>query len=85
MSKSLPDEQQLKSEIMYRLEEEVDSYFSKFNSKCEGGERFPSIEEIEDIVSDLRSKTRDIYLDLISESINSFNEAPIIESKKEST
>ncbi len=79
------NERELKSEIMDKLEDIVDEYFKSFRCKSNDGSTMPSIDEIEDIVSDMRSKTRDIYLGLISESINNYDESSLIESKKSTT
>ena len=78
-------ERELKSEIMEKLEDAVDEYLASFKTKSNGGSTIPSISEIEDMVSDMRSKTRDIYLQLISDSINNYAEGPLIESKKDTT
>ena len=78
-------ERELKSEIMDKLEDAVDEYLASFKSKSNGGSTIPSISEIEDMVSDIRSKTRDIYLELISSSLNNYPEGPLIESKKATT
>ena len=79
------EERELKSEIMDRLEDVVDDYLETFRVKSDEGATIPSIGEIEDMVSDMRSKTRDIYLQMISDSIDTFDEGPLIESKKDTT
>ncbi len=78
-------DQELKSAIMDELEDAVDEYLDSFHASCNGGKALPSIDQIEDIVSELKSKTRDIYLKMVSESISSFDESELIESKKAST
>ena len=78
-------EQELKSAIMDELEDAVDEYLESFSLKSNDGKTLPSINELEDIVADLRTKTRDIYLKMVSESITSFDESELIDSKKDST
>ena len=75
----------IKSAIMDELEGAVDEYLESFRLRSDNGNSLPSINEIEDIVSELRSKTRDIYLSMISDSISSFDESNLIDSKKPST
>ena len=86
MAKRLnPREREIKSAIMDRIEDVVDDYFTEFHAKSKDGKALPSINDIEDLLLELKSKTRDIYLDMASESISKFDESEIIESKKESS
>lgn len=86
MAKKLnPKNREIKSAIMDKLEDEVDNYFEEFQTKSKDGKTLPSINDIEDLLINLRSKTQEIYLDMISESISKFDEAEVIESKKESS
>ena len=87
MENNLPikDERELKSEIMDQLEEAVDEYFASFSAKSSNGNSLPTIDDIETLLGDLKSKTRDIYLKMVSDSINNVDESELIASKKEST
>lgn len=76
-------EREIKSAIMDQLEDAVDDYFDKFHSKSKDGKGLPSINDIEDMLIDLRSKTRDICLRMTSEALSNFDESEIIELKKE--
>lgn len=78
-------EQELKSAIMDEIEDAVDDYMETFRLKSDNGNKLPSINEIEDIVTELKSKTRDIYLRMVSESISGYDESNLIESKKANT
>ena len=78
-------EQEIKSAIMDRIEDAVDDYFSEFRAKSSDGQGLPSINDIEDLLLQLKSKTRDIYLDMALQSISKFDESGIIESKKANT
>lgn len=79
------DEKEIKSAIMDELEDAVDEYLASFKAQSSDGTSLPTMDQIEDIVSELRSKTRDIYLRMVSESITRFNESELIDSKKGST
>ena len=83
--KQTQKERELKFAIMDEIEDAVDEYIESFRLKGNNGEKLPSINEIEDIVTDLKTKTRDIYLRMISDSISNYDESKIIESKKETT
>lgn len=87
MENNLPikDERELKSEIMDQLEEAVDEYFASFSAKSSNGGSLPTIDDIETLLGDLKSKTRDIYLKMVSDSINNVDESELIASKKENT
>ena len=78
-------EQELKSTIMDELEDAVDAYFNSFRSKSNGGKSLPSINDIEDLANELKTKTRDIYLAMISSGISTFDESEAIASKKENS
>lgn len=79
------DERELKSEIMDQLEEAVDEYFASFKAKSNDRNSLPTIDDIEDLLGNLRSKTRDIYLKAVSDTVNNFDESELIDSKKENT
>lgn len=84
-SKTILDERELKSEIMDQLEEAVDNYLSSFKLAGKGNGSLPTIDDIENLVRELKSKTRDIYLDMVSNSLDTFDETELIASKKAST
>lgn len=81
----IKDERELKSEIIDQLEEAVDEYFASFSAKSSNGSSLPTIDDIETLLGDLKSKTRDIYLKMVSDSINNVDESELIASKKENT
>ena len=75
---SYKDERELKSEIMDQLEEAVDEYFASFKARSSNQNSLPTIDEIEDLLGNLRSKTRDIYLKAVSDSINNLPQSQIL-------
>ena len=83
--KNTKQEQELKTAIMDELEDALDDYLESFRLKSKDGESLPTINELEDILTDLCSKTRDIYLEMVSESITHYDEANLISSKKATT
>ena len=78
-------ERELKSTIMDELEDALDEYFESFRLKGGDGKSLPSINDIEDLIGELKTKTRDIYLSMVSTSISNFDESELIASKKENT
>ena len=78
-------EREIKSAIMDKLEDAVDDYFDDFRAKSKDGKGLPSINDIEDMLVNLRSKTRDICLEMTSEFISKYDESEIIASKKANT
>ena len=83
--KQIKDESELKSEIMDQLEEAVDEYFASFKAKSNNDNALPTIDDIQVLLGDLKSKTRDIYLKMVSDSLDSFDDSDLIASKKELT
>ena len=78
-------EQEIKSAIRDKIEDAVDDYLLSFRLKSNDGNGLPNINEIEDMMQDLKNKTRDIYLSMVSDSITKFDESKSIDSKKENT
>ena len=78
-------EKEIKSEVMEKIEDAVDDYFEEYRLKNEDGKGVPTINEIEDILMKLNSKTRDIFLETVSEMISKCNETELIDSKKENS
>ena len=78
-------EREIKSAIMDKLEDAVDEYFDRFHSKAGNRGDLPTINDIEDMLLNLRSKTREICLDMTSELLTNYDESKIIESKKENS
>ena len=83
--KQIKDESELKSEIMDQLEGAVDEYFASFKAKSNNDNALPTIDDIQVLLGDLKSKTRDIYLKMVSDSLDSFDDSDLIASKKELT
>ncbi|MBQ9306554.1 MAG: hypothetical protein IJ229_01415 [Clostridia bacterium] len=81
MAKSLL-EQEIKSEIMDKIEEAVDAYLASYKEKKDG-KVVPNIYEIEGMLSELGSNTRKIYLDMLSKQLTNTDDSELIESKKE--
>ena len=78
-------EKEIKSAVMEKIEDAVDDYFEEYRLKNEDGKGVPTINEIEDILMKLNSKTRDIFLETVSEMISKCNETELIDSKKENS
>ena len=78
-------EKEIKSAVMEKIEDAVDDYFEEYRLKSEDGKGVPTINEIEDILMKLNSKTRDIFLETVSEMISKCNETELIDSKKENS
>lgn len=85
MADKLIGEAEIKSEIMEKIEEAVDEYFASYKEKSGNGKVVPTIHEIEGLVTDLKSKTREIYLKMISDSLTNTDESELIASKKENS
>lgn len=73
------------AETMDRLEDAVRECHSSLKTGTGGKGGLPTIDEIEEILKELRSKTRDIYLDMVSDFIHNIDESELIESKKANT
>ena len=85
MDERIPDTLRgVKSDVMDQLEEAVDDYLKSYWLKS-GNHGVPTISEIENLVTELRSKTRNICLEMVSDSLTNTDESEMIASKKENT
>lgn len=69
----------------YELIEAVRNYSRAFAKSASENGGVPTINQIEDMWSKLDSETRNIFVNMISGSINSINESELISSKKANT
>ncbi len=76
---------ELKLDAVDKLEEALEAYVKKVKETQGASSEIPSINDLEDIVTELRQKTTNIYLDLIGDTISGFNEEREIERKKQNT
>ena len=72
----------LKDEMMDKIESAVDTYLEDLCIQSKNGTVMPTINQIEASLTDLRTKTRDISLDSVTQFISNFNESEMIVSKK---
>lgn len=69
----------------YELIEAIKNYSKAFVQSSSENGGIPTINQIESMWSKLDSETRNIFVNMISGSINSFNESELISSKKANT
>lgn len=67
------------------LVEALKKYKEAFAQSANGNKGIPTIDQIEKIWSELDANTRKIFVNMLSDSINSTNESEMISSKKENT
>ncbi len=77
--------EELKLDAVEKLEEALETYVMRCKEAQGDSSRIPSINELEDIAIELNLKTKDIYLELIGDTISGFNEEKEIERKKQNT
>ena len=75
-------ERESKARVMNQLEGPLDEYYDAFRSQSEKNNGMPSISDVEDMLQSLFSKTRDIYLKMIADTIEHFDESKLISEKK---
>ncbi len=76
---------ELKLDAAEKMEEALETYVKKVKETQGVSSEIPSINDLEDIVTELRQQTMNIYLDLIGDTISGFNEEREIERKKQNT
>lgn len=69
----------------YELIEAIKNYSKAFVQSSSENGGVPTINQIESMWSKLDSETRNIFVNMISGSINSINESELISSKKANT
>ena len=79
-----------KKEIQKELYKEqlshlIDCFVEKFKARTSNPENFMTITEIEQMWSELRGNTSDLYSDLLEEALAHVNEAELVRKKKQST
>ena len=74
--------EELKTEAMQDLREQLDSFLNMFSEKIKDVNEFITMDEIETLFAKLDSETRKIYLNLVSSMLNGINERELIQSKK---
>ena len=63
----------------------IDRFVERFEAGTSDPENFMTIAEIEQMWSELRGNTSDLYSDLLEEALAHVNEAELIRKKKQST
>ncbi len=73
------------SDAEYELLEAIRKYSKTFTETSNKNGGVPTINQIEKMWSELDSETRNIFVNMISNSISSISETELISSKKENT
>lgn len=73
---------ELSAEVFQDLQESVNVFLDEFAKKTRDLSSFLTMDQLETMFSELDSKTRKIYLDMVSDSLTSIDETDIIRSKK---
>ena len=85
MKKEIRDLNQIAEDAVQDLREAINNYVRVFSQKTCNSENFLTIDELENMMTELDAKTRKIYLDMISDSLSGINERDLIASKKENS
>lgn len=64
------------------IRDHIDEFIEQFQRKATNDKDFITMDDIEDLFSELDSKTRKTYLDMLSDSLSNVDERPLIKSKK---
>ena len=75
-------QKELSSEVVQDLKISVNEFLDSFVKKTKDAHDFLTIDQLETMFAELDSKTRKIYLDMVSDSLSSIDEAEVIKSKK---
>ena len=78
-------DKKLVDSIMDRVEDAVVDYVLSFKNSSPDGKTLPTINQIEDYLTELTSSTREIFLDMASKSISNFDESKAVAAKKENS
>ena len=70
-------------EAVQDIRDAINHFLDKLEAKTKDTDDFLTMDQLENMFSELDSKTRKIYLDMIADSLSSINEKDIIRSKKE--
>ena len=85
MKEEVKELDQIAEDALQDLREAINNYVRAFSEKTGDSKKFMKIDELENMMTELDAKTRKIYLDMVSDSLNAVNEKEIIASKKENS
>ena len=74
---------EIASDVIQDIRESVNEFLDEFATNTKDTNNFLTIDQLETMFSKLDSKTRKIYLDMISDSLSNINEKDIIKLKKD--
>ena len=85
MKEEVKELDQIAEDALQDLREAINNYVRAFSEKTGDSKKFMKIDELENMMTELDAKTRKIYLDMVSDSLNAVNEKEITASKKENS
>lgn len=68
-----------------RIRLEIQRFQEKVAEHTEDSEQFMTLMEMEAAMSELRNSTQKIYSDILSDTLESLDEKPVIDKKKENS
>ena len=74
---------EIASDVIQDIRESVNEFLDEFATNTKDTNNFLTIDQLETMFSKLDSKTRKIYLDMVSDSLSNINEKDIIKLKKD--
>ena len=85
MNDNQKSKEDISHEVIQDIKETVDKFLEEFSEKTADASKFLTMDQLEDMFSELDSKTRKTYLNMLSDSLSNINEKDLIKSKKASS
>ena len=83
MKSESKSKKEIASDVIQDIRESVNEFLDEFATNTKDTNNFLTIDQLETMFSKLDSKTRKIYLDMVSDSLSNINEKDIIKLKKD--
>ena len=83
MKNDVKSSKEISTEAVQDIRDAINHFLDSLDAKTRDSNDFLTMDQLEILFSELDSKTRKIYLDMVSDSLSNINEKDIIRSKKE--
>jgi len=70
---------------MERIQLEIQRFQAKVAENTQDADHFMTLMEMESAMSELRHSTQKIYADMLSDTLQSIDEKPVVDKKKENS
>ena len=78
-------EETIRQRHIERIQLEIQRFQAKVAENTQDPDQFMTLMEMESAMSELRHSTQEIYSDMLSDTLQSIDEKPVVDKKKENS